>query len=145
MASYISEILRLSITEADLQQCCYCLTNEKNSGIPMTYDHIIPRSKGGNTSFENMCLACRSCNEFKGSLTEINDPLTTEIVPLFHPRQQQWSEHFVWSTDGTRIIGLTAIGRATVIALRMNNPVIVGARRRWVSSGWHPPLIIERG
>ena len=62
MASYISEILRLSITEADLQQCCYCLTNEKNSGIPMTYDHIIPRSKGGNTSFEKMCLACRSCN-----------------------------------------------------------------------------------
>ena len=108
----------------------------------MTYDHIQPRSKGGDTSFENLCLACRSCNEFKGNLTQAIDPLTAELVPLFHPRQQQWSEHFVWSADGTRIEGLTVIGRATVVALRMNHPVIIGARRRWVSSGWHPPIEI---
>jgi hypothetical protein len=31
------------------------------------------------------------------------------------------------------------IGRATVIALRMNNPVIVATRKRWFSIGWHPP------
>lgn len=142
MSTYLPESLRLQIETADRQRCCYCLTSEANSGIPMTYDHIQPRSKGGDTSFENICLACRSCNEFKGNLTQAIDPLTAELVPLFHPRQQQWSEHFVWSADGTRIEGLTVIGRATVVALRMNHPVIIGARRRWVSSGWHPPIEI---
>ncbi|MBD2413545.1 hypothetical protein H6H01_23040 [Nostoc calcicola FACHB-3891] len=33
--------------------------------------------------------------------------------------------------------GLTTIGRATIVCLRMNNPVIVVARRRWTISGWH--------
>lgn len=142
MSTYLPESLRLQIETADRQRCCYCLTSEANSGIPMTYDHIQPRSKGGDTSFENICLACRSCNEFKGNLTQAIDPLTAELVPLFHPRQQQWSEHFVWSADGTRIEGLTVIGRATVVALRMNHSVIIAARRRWVSSGWHPPIEI---
>jgi hypothetical protein len=84
-------------------------------------------------------LACRRCNEFKGQATTARDPLTNQIVPLFHPRTQTWSEHFAWDASGTRVIGLTATGRATVIALNMNNAVIVDARRRWVSVGWHPP------
>ena len=37
------------------------------------------------------------------------------------------------------IVGLTAIGRATVEALKMNNEFIVPARRHWVEAGWHPP------
>lgn len=105
----------------------------------MTHEHIQPISKGGDTTFENVCLACRSCNEFKGDLTEAVDPLTGKTLPLFNPRTQRWSEHFVWSPDSTRVEGLTAIGRATIVRLRMNNPVIIVARRRWVISGWHPP------
>jgi len=106
----------------------------------MTYDHILPVSKGGETSFENVCLACRSCNEFKSDSTNAVDSLTGETMPLFNPRLQRWNQHFVWSSDGTRVEGITAIGRATVVRLRMNNPVIVVARRRWVISGWHPPI-----
>jgi HNH endonuclease len=142
VSTYLPESLRLQIETTDRQRCCYCLTSEANSGIPMTCDHIQPHSKGGDTSFENVCLACRSCNEFKGNLTQVIDPVTAELVSLFNPRQQQWAEHFVWSADGTRIAGLTVIGGATVVALRMNHPVIIGARRRWVSSGWHPPIVI---
>ena len=41
--------------------------------------------------------------------------------------------------NGTQIIGLTAIGRATVVALRLNNEEIVGARWLWAQAGWHPP------
>ena len=89
--------------------------------------------------FNNLCFACRRCNEFRSSATAACDPLTGEIVPLFHPRIQMWNEHFAWEASGTRIIGLTAIGRATVVALNMNNAVIVDARRRWVGVGWHPP------
>ena len=141
MSAYIPESLKTQIREGDCYRCCYCLTSEANSGLPMSFDHIHPQSKGGNTSFENVCLACRSCNEYKSDLTEAQDPLTGEIVPLFNPRAQQWSEHFAWSPDATRVEGQTPVGRATIAALRMNNPVIVAARSRWVISGWHPPTI----
>jgi hypothetical protein len=53
--------------------------------------------------------------------------------------QQRWSEHFTWNYDSTKVEGLTTIGRATIVCLRMNNPVIIVARRRWTMSGWHPP------
>ncbi|WP_437946418.1 HNH endonuclease [Sorangium sp. So ce296] len=139
MSTYVSELLRSRIEEADRRRCQYCLTSEANSGIPLTYDHITPISKGGPTSFENVCLACRPCNEFKAGATESVDPLTGEVVPLFNPRLHRWSDHFTWSVDATRVEGVTPFGRATVIALRMNRPTIVAARRRWAEVGWHPP------
>lgn len=139
MSAYIPDGLKSQIQQVDCRRCCYCLTTEANSGIPMTFDHIQPRSKGGVTSFENVCLACRTCNEYKSDSTEAGDPLTGEIVSLFNPRTQQWSEHFAWSLDATKVQGVTAIGRATVAALRMNNPVVVAARYRWAINGWHPP------
>lgn len=61
-------------------------------------------------------------------------------VRLFNPRTQQWSKHFAWSEDGTEIIGITACGRATAIALHLNNNIAVTVRRQWVSAGWHPPV-----
>lgn len=109
----------------------------------MSIDHVVPVSKGGLTEFENLCFACRNCNEFKGGATDAIDPLNGERTPLFHPRCHRWGEHFVWDDSGTRIIGITAVGRATVIALSMNNEVIVDSRRRWVSVGWHPPRVSE--
>ncbi len=139
MSKYILESLRNQIAACDQGRCCYCLTTEANSGIPMTHDHIQPHSKGGETIFKNLCLACRSCNEFKGNSTVAVDPLTGETTPLFNPRTQRWSDHFIWSSDATKVESLTTIGRATIVCLRMNNPVIVAARRRWTISGWHPP------
>ncbi|MGH2371755.1 MAG: HNH endonuclease, partial [Chloroflexota bacterium] len=79
------------------------------------------------------------CNEFKGRRTGAVDPASGEHVPLFNPRKQTWGEHFCWSQDGTQIIGISSIGRATVEALRLNNDLIMAARRRWVAVGWHPP------
>ncbi len=131
--------LRQILDEECHHRCGYCLTTEANVGMPLTVDHIIPRSKGGKTTLANLWLVCYRCNEFKEDQTEAEDPLTGKSVPLFNPRTQSWSEHFAWSPDGTHVIGLTAIGRATVIALRMNDEVRVAARRRWVSVGWHPP------
>jgi len=105
----------------------------------MTIDHVQPVSKGGMNTFDNLCLACRTCNEYKSDNTESIDPLTGELVALFNPRQQNWQEHFEWNSDASQIEGLTGIGRATVTALRMNNAVIVATRKRWFSIGWHPP------
>jgi hypothetical protein len=135
----ISADLRQSLGEEYRYRCCYCLTTEANTGIPMTVDHIVPASQGGETTPANLCLACYRCNEFKADQTEAEDPLTGEVVPIFNPRTQVWAEHFAWNSDGTRIIGLTATGRAAIVALRMNDELRVNARRRWVSVGWHPP------
>jgi hypothetical protein len=139
MSAYLSAELRRQLLDADDRRCAYCQTTESNSGHPMVVDHICPRSKGGQIEFDNLCFACHRCNEFKGPTTELEGPLTSEVTPLFHPRRQAWSGHFAWDAPGTRIIGLTAVGRVTVIALNMNNEVIVDARRNWVSVGWHPP------
>ncbi|MEO0987617.1 MAG: HNH endonuclease [Cyanobacteria bacterium J06639_14] len=139
MSYYLSNELRQKIIETDKQFCCYCQTSQINSGMPLSFDHIKPQSAGGETSFENVCLSCRTCNEFKSNRAEVVDPLTGATVFLFHPRRQRWSDHFVWSADGVHIEGLTPVGRATVTALRMNNPIITAARERWVISGWHPP------
>jgi hypothetical protein len=136
----VSERLREQVSQADHNRCTYCQTSEANCGIPLTIDHIQPISKDGATSFENLCLACRACNEFKAALTEVTDPLTGETVPIFNPRTQSWSEHFRWSADATRIELLTTNGRATIITLRMNREAILVTRARWVWAGWHPPV-----
>ena len=141
MSVYLPEELRARIAGADRNRCAFCQTSEANSGLPLTIDHIQPKSHEGETIFENLCQACRTCNEFKGSLTEAIDPLSGEFASLFNPRTQIWKEHFEWSADGTHLQGLTSIGRATVVALQVNRPVIVAARSRWVSGGWHPPPI----
>jgi hypothetical protein len=68
------------------------------------------------------------------------DPETNKQVPLFNPRTQNWFEHFRWSVDGLRIIGLTSIGRATVAALHLSDdPDALTVRSFWVQADWHPP------
>ena len=128
----VSEQLRIIVSQADRNRCAYCQTSEANAGIPLTIDHIRPISKGGEASFENLCMACRPCNEFKATMIEAEDPLTGEIVPLFDPRSQSWTEHFRWSADATRLEGLTAIGRSTIVALRINREAVLAARARCV-------------
>lgn len=139
MSVYISVELRNRLHNADQARCAYCQSSEANTGIPSAFDHIIPLSKGGETTFENLCLACRPCNEYKGDSTQTVDPLSGDVTSLFNPRLQDWHTHFEWAPDGTRVVGRTMIGRATIVALRMNNQTVVSARQRWVIAGWHPP------
>ena len=108
-------------------------------GIPMEVEHIIPEAAGGTSVEENLWLACRRCNQFKGTQTHGTDLLTGRRVRLFNPRRQSWKRHFEWDVDGGEILGKTACGRATVLTLQMNNLVIVSARRKWVEVGWWPP------
>ena len=128
--------LRQRIAEQARHRCGYCLTQELVSGIPLTLEHIIPRAKDGQDIEENLWLSCRLCNEAKGVLTGAVDPETGVWTPLFN---QAWSDHFIWSEDGTHIIGQTPTGRATVVALSLNSELQVCARALWVEAGWHPP------
>ncbi len=138
MATYLVAALRQQLLDADDHCCAYCGTPQANSGAPMVVDHILPRSKGGATQFENLCFACYQCNLYKGSSIEAVDPLSGTVTLLFDPRRHIWTQHFRWDDAGLRIIGLTATGRATVNRLRMNNAVILEARRNWVRLGWRP-------
>jgi len=137
----IPAALRDLVAERDKHRCAYCLTTEENCGLRMHLDHVIPEVAGGLTTLNNVCLACFSCNVYKGAQQTAVDPLTAETVSLFHPLRQEWNEHFAWDESKARILGLTPCGRATVAALQMNNPTVVRARHRWVSAGWHPPNV----
>lgn len=80
---------------------------------------------------ENLALACAPCNGAKREKINATDPRTGKVVRLFHPRIDDWEEHFRWDASHTRIIGRTAIGRATLLALRFNDPLQQEARRLW--------------
>ncbi len=107
--------------------------------MSMGIDHLVPEALGGPTVEANLWLACGACNSFKGHRIKAPDPESGRIVRIFNPRDQDWDQHFLWVDSGARIAGRTAIGRATVEALRLNRPPLVKARRAWVEAGWHPP------
>lgn len=136
---YISPALRRQIAEEAQHRCGYCQTPQLFTAMPMHIEHLMPIAAGGNSDRENLWLACPICNGHKGVQTDAVDPESSQTVPLFNPRRHSWVEHFVWDEKGTHIIGTSAIGRATIIALKLNNEQFTQARRRWVLAGWHPP------
>lgn len=135
----ISDALKQQIRTEAGNRCGYCLSLQKYVLGILEIDHIIPQAKGGTDDPDNLWLACRLCNSYKGIQTTALDPNTGKNSQLFNPRQQQWSQHFQWSSNGTQIEGKTAIGRATVNALQLNNFIAVTVREQWVQAGWHPP------
>jgi hypothetical protein len=60
-------------------------------------------------------------------------------VRLYHPRRDRWLDHFAWSDDHCEVIPLTAIGRVTLLKLRLNHPNVVEHRRILGDIGRHPP------
>jgi hypothetical protein len=121
------------------ERCGYCLSSQKYVLGLLELEHLLPEALGGTNVEENLWLACRLCNGFKGVQTHARDPITGRRSRLFNPRRQLWRRHFVWSPDSTRIEGTTVCGRATVVALQLNNLISVSVRREWVKAGWHPP------
>ncbi|MBD2205582.1 HNH endonuclease [Calothrix sp. FACHB-1219] len=124
--------------------CEYCHSSEEASTALFSIDHIVPQSLSGSDDPDNLALACQRCNGYRYNFTTGIDPDTGQMLPLFNPRQQKWYEHFIWSADGLKIIGITSTGRATCNRLdlndeRHNEGSIVKARRLWIKGGWHPP------
>lgn len=100
-------------------RCEYCLLPQAHSELTHHVEHIVAKQHGGSDDLNNLALACHRCNLRKGpNLTGV-DPMNNEVVPLFHPRRDQWAEHFLFR--GVRIMGITPVGRATVHVLAMND------------------------
>lgn len=70
---------RRNVYLRDRFKCQYC-GEEKE----LTYDHVIPRSKGGSTDWKNIVAACFECNEMKAD--------RTDIVPMKVPREPTHAE-----------------------------------------------------
>lgn len=119
--------------------CEYCLSREDHSPSSFAVEHIQPRSGGGGNEADNLAFACQECNNRKFTRTGALDPVTGEIVPLYHPRQHLWHEHFVWSEDYSLILGISPTGRATVERLRLNRTGVVNLRRKLRPHKLHPP------
>jgi 5-methylcytosine-specific restriction endonuclease McrA len=58
-------LTRKNILRRDAYKCAYC----GRSDLPLTIDHVVPKSKGGVDSWENLVTACTVCNNRKGDRT----------------------------------------------------------------------------
>jgi 5-methylcytosine-specific restriction endonuclease McrA len=138
MAEPIAEALRQLVTTRAHGRCEYCQSPEAYATERFSVEHIQPRTLHGPTVTANLALACQGCNGYKSAKITSVDPETGEMVELFHPRQHVWWEHFTWSEDGLRIVGLTPTGRATVALLRINRPPLMNLRRALTAIDAHP-------
>jgi hypothetical protein len=133
----VPQKLRRQVANRAAWRCEYCLSPAAYSTQPFEADHVIPSSKGGPTTLENLALSC-GCNSYKGDRTHARDPQTRRSVPLYNPRSQRWTRHFAWSEEFLIILGRTASGRATIAALHMNRPELINLRRVLLLVGEHP-------
>ena len=121
-------------------RCEYCLCLSTYNTDPFHIEHIIPVNHSGTDDLSNLAFSCGGCNGHKYNKTEAIDLADGKLVPLFHPRRQSWAEHFGWDETYLQIVGLTATGRATIVALQMNRPGVINLRSLFILAGKHPPL-----
>ena len=114
-------------------RCEYCLLRQEHCDLTHHVEHIVAKQHGGSDDAGNLAPACHRCNLRKGPNLTAIDPVTHEVVPLFHPRSNDWAEHFI--VDSERIVGITPVGRATVQLLAMNDARRLEPRTQILSSG----------
>ncbi len=103
---------RFNVFLRDQWQCQYCGDDFKTHEL--TFDHVIPRSRGGRTEWENIVAACQCCNSVKGSKMphEVKMyPRREPIQPSVHELQQSgrrfppnflhesWGDFLYWDTE----------------------------------------------
>jgi 5-methylcytosine-specific restriction endonuclease McrA len=103
---------RFNVFLRDRFTCQYC--GEDFPSHELTFDHVIPRSRGGRTVWENVVTACSSCNLLKGNRL----PRESGMYPRLTPRQpttltlqengrafppnflhQSWRDFLYWDTE----------------------------------------------
>ncbi len=129
----ISAAPRAEVRSRAVGRCEYCLVPEKLTLVPHEVDHIIATKHGGGTTSGNLALCCTLCNKYKGSDLASIDPESSEMQRLFHPRRDQWHEHF--QLRGGTVIPLTSIGRVTLRLLQLNRIERVKERKLMFQAG----------
>jgi hypothetical protein len=114
-------------------RCEFCHLPQAGHEVRFSVDHVIPIKHGGEDSNANLALAYLRCNLCKGPNLSGIDPIGGQIISLYNPRIQKWSDHYRW--NGGVIVGLTPEGRATLSVLLMNVPERVQLRQVLVAEG----------
>ena len=85
---------RKNILRRDLYKCQYC----NKSDTSLTIDHIVPKSKGGDDSWENLTTACVACNNKKGDRSPEEADMTLRRKPT-KPSHITFMKHFIGKID----------------------------------------------
>ena len=103
---------RFNVFLRDEWHCQYC--GEPFRTNDLTFDHVIPRARGGKTSWTNIVTACRSCNTIKGhklprdcGMFPITEPVQPDIFELqekgrkFPPNflHKSWGDFLYWDSE----------------------------------------------
>jgi 5-methylcytosine-specific restriction endonuclease McrA len=103
---------RFNVFLRDKWTCQYC--GEKYKTHELTFDHLIPRCRGGQTTWDNIVTACRSCNTHKGwrsvresGLTLLSQPAQPNMFELqergraFPPSflHESWQDFLYWDSE----------------------------------------------
>jgi 5-methylcytosine-specific restriction endonuclease McrA len=103
---------RFNVFLRDRFSCQYC--GEANATHNLTFDHVVPRSRGGRTLWTNVVTACQTCNLLKGNRL----PRQASMYPRTHPYQpttielqengrgfppnylhESWRDFLYWDTE----------------------------------------------
>jgi len=128
--------IRAAVRERAGDRCEYCQMPEVGAFFVHEPDHVIAAQHGGESTLENLALACVQCNRLKGPNIASVDPETKHIVRLFNPRTDVWGDHF--RAQSGRIIPTTEIARATAALLSFDEPDREEARRNLWRAGLYP-------
>lgn len=107
----IVKFSRSNVYARDKWKCQYC--NQKFKIEDLTYDHVLPKSQGGQTCWENIVTCCKDCNIKKGNRTpaQANMKLITIpekptwipafIVPMSENLSipDQWASYLYWTSE----------------------------------------------
>ncbi len=87
-------LTKRNVLKRDGNQCQYCGTKRAK----LTVDHVIPRTRGGKDSWENLVCACQRCNNLKGNRTVEQVGLKMIRKPR-RPNHVTFIRHFVGVPD----------------------------------------------
>jgi hypothetical protein len=136
MTSDISPESRLIVATRANHVCEYCLVAQEDAYFTLQIEHIISRKHGGSSDVDNLALACVFCNAPKGTDIGTIVPGRTELVRLYHPRNDRWPNHF--HLNGPIIEPVSEMGEATIRILQMNHDDRVPERDILTKGGHYP-------
>lgn len=117
LLSYVSlnvktvKFSRINVFGRDKFTCQYC--SEKPGTASLTYDHVLPKSRGGKTRWDNIVTCCITCNWKKANNTPeeagmklLNKPYTPKRLPLMRKlvmsvpnSPDEWQGYLYWNTE----------------------------------------------